>query len=325
MKENFFKKMGAPEKDPSTLDPDYLKYKLRGYSYYRQNMEKVKQSMRDRRLAFNKALPPLNLICAYCNKLFVLPGMKENGHKQQPVRYCRDICMDRAGRLRKLWVPKWLYNFYLDKKLFRIKAGFKQSKHSIFSPKRQLYGLRNLNFHNFFVLWHPNSFLRKKYKWINKLISSYQKNKRDKYIKNYRKLYHTSEEFRSRHMKMVRAWQKRQPKDSNYYISTKFRSTIIGALKRQGVRKSRRTEELLGTDRATARVHIENLFKPGMSWENHGKWHLDHIIPCASFDLKCPVQQLACCYYKNLQPLWAVDNIKKGAKLEYDARRSRKN
>jgi len=99
------------------------------YGYYYRHAEKVKQKQKDRRLAFNKALPPLNLICAYCNKLFVLPGMKENGHKQQPVRYCRDVCMDRAARLRKLWVPKWLYNFYLDKKLWLIKDSFRRRKH----------------------------------------------------------------------------------------------------------------------------------------------------------------------------------------------------
>ena len=57
-----------------------------------------------------------------------------------------------------------MLNFYLNKKLFYYVVSFKQSKHSIFSSKRQLLGIRNLNFHNFFILWHPNSFLRKKYK-----------------------------------------------------------------------------------------------------------------------------------------------------------------
>ena len=128
-RKNFLKKMGPPEKDPSTVDPDYLKYKLRGYSYYRQNMEKVKKSMSDRRLAFNKALPPLNLICQYCNKPFVLPGMNENKHKQHIVMYCSSICAERTKRLKKLWVPKWLYNFYLDKKLYYIKESFRRRKH----------------------------------------------------------------------------------------------------------------------------------------------------------------------------------------------------
>ena len=79
--------------------------------------------------------------------------------------------------------------------------------------------------------------------------------------------------------------------------------------------KQLKSQELLGCNFETARKHIESLFKPGMSWDNYGKWHMDHIIPCASFDLRCPVQQLACCYYKNLQPLWAFDNMSKGSQI----------
>ena len=64
--------------------------------------------------------------------------------------------------------------------------------------------------------------------------------------------------------------------------------------------------------------YIKNKFLSGMTMENQGKWHIDHIIPCASFDLRCPVQQLACFHHKNLQPLWATDNMKKGDKLNYE-------
>jgi hypothetical protein len=64
--------------------------------------------------------------------------------------------------------------------------------------------------------------------------------------------------------------------------------------------------------------YIQSKFKPGMTVENQGKWHIDHIIPCASFDLRCPVQQLACFHYSNLQPLWAEDNLKKRDKLNYE-------
>ena len=99
------------------------------YGYYYRNAEKVKQRMKDRRLAFNQTLPPLNLICEYCNKPFVLPGMNEKGHKQHEVMHCSGVCGDRAGRFRKLWIPKYLFNYYLDKKLFRIKVGFKMRKH----------------------------------------------------------------------------------------------------------------------------------------------------------------------------------------------------
>ena len=305
--------------EPKLLPPPVL-HGQRGpipYGYYYRNAETVKQKQKDRRLAFNKTLPPLNLTCAYCNKPFILPGINANGHKQQPTKYCSGTCQDRASRLKKLWVPKWLLNFYLNKKLFYYVVSFKQSKHSIFSSKRQLLGIRNLNFHNFFILWHPNSFLRKKYKWIDKLVKKYQNKKRLKWLSKYQK----TDKFRLQ----IKKWQKKQPKDSHFKIASALRASIAGALKRQGIRKHRRTDELLGTDKITARKHIESLFKPGMTWENHGQWHIDHKIPCASFDLKCPVQQLACCYYKNLQPLWAIDNMKKGAKLEHNASRPREN
>ena len=52
-----------------------------------------------------------------------------------------------------------------------------------------------------------------------------------------------------------------------------------------------------------------------MTQKNYGEWHVDHIKPCASFDLTDPKQQEICFHYTNLQPLWAIDNIKKGSKF----------
>lgn len=53
-----------------------------------------------------------------------------------------------------------------------------------------------------------------------------------------------------------------------------------------------------------------------MTWENYGEWHIDHIKPCASFDLNDPEQQKLCFHYTNLQPMWAKENQKKADKLE---------
>ena len=61
-------------------------------------------------------------------------------------------------------------------------------------------------------------------------------------------------------------------------------------------------------------AYIARLFRKGMSWENYGAWHLDHVRPLASFDLGDPAQCAAACHYTNLQPLWAIDNIRKGAR-----------
>ena len=51
-----------------------------------------------------------------------------------------------------------------------------------------------------------------------------------------------------------------------------------------------------------------------MSWDNYGDWHVDHIRPCASFDLTNEDEQRICFHYKNLQPLWGPDNLEKGSK-----------
>ena len=97
--------------------------------YYIKNSEKIKQKAKDRRLERNRLLPDLNLKCSYCNKFFILPGMNARGFKQSSVKYCSSVCQDREMRLKTLKVPKWLYNFYLDKKLYSLVAGYKVRKH----------------------------------------------------------------------------------------------------------------------------------------------------------------------------------------------------
>lgn len=81
-----------------------------------------------------------------------------------------------------------------------------------------------------------------------------------------------------------------------------------------GERKAASALRLVGCSHDALRSHIESKFLPGMTWENRRMWHIDHIRPCASFDLSRPSEQAACFHYANLQPLWAKDNLAKGAK-----------
>jgi hypothetical protein len=98
-------------------------------------------------------------------------------------------------------------------------------------------------------------------------------------------------------------------------IAKNLRSRLKLAIKKQGGKKSASTMELVGTDWPTLFAWIEGKFQLGMTWNNHGLWHIDHIIPCVAFDLTKPVHQKTCFHYKNLQPLWGIENIKKGAKI----------
>ncbi len=67
--------------------------------------------------------------------------------------------------------------------------------------------------------------------------------------------------------------------------------------------------ELLGCDIPTLKQHLASGFIEGMSFDNYGAWHIDHIKPCASFDLSKPEEQEKCFHYTNLRPLWAHDNL----------------
>lgn len=70
-----------------------------------------------------------------------------------------------------------------------------------------------------------------------------------------------------------------------------------------------------GCSKRELRKHIESQFKPGMSWENFGKWEIDHITPIAFFDLSKASDFLACVHFSNIQPLWKRDNLRKRNKV----------
>jgi hypothetical protein len=80
--------------------------------------------------------------------------------------------------------------------------------------------------------------------------------------------------------------------------------------------KSSRTLELLGCPIEALRAWFSYQFEEGMNWDNYGMhgWHMDHIKPCAAFDLTDLEEQKKCFHWTNLQPLWAKDNLSKGAK-----------
>lgn len=101
--------------------------------------------------------------------------------------------------------------------------------------------------------------------------------------------------------------------DINYRIKSAVQARIRSAIKNNY--KAASTTELIGCSIEHLKYYLEFQFKSGMSWNNYGKWHIDHKIPCASFDLSDPEQQKVCFHYSNLQPLWMKDNVSKGAKI----------
>lgn len=113
--------------------------------------------------------------------------------------------------------------------------------------------------------------------------------------------------------------RKRRRTNESYRVADNLRRRVNLALK--GKCKSKSTEKLLGCSFEECKLYLESLFAKGMGWDNYGDWHIDHIRPCASFDLTDVKQQSECFHYTNLQPLWAKDNLIK--KDKYDVGRNK--
>ena len=109
--------------------------------------------------------------------------------------------------------------------------------------------------------------------------------------------------------------KERYANDINFRLLTLLRNRLSKFV--SGKYKSKGTMKLLGCSLEVLRSHLESQFTDGMTWDNQGMkgWHIDHIIPCSSFDLTQPDQQRQCFHYTNLQPLWEKDNLKKGSTL----------
>jgi hypothetical protein len=97
---------------------------------------------------------------------------------------------------------------------------------------------------------------------LNEQHKEYNYNHRQQQAKIFRDKYNSDIEFKIKHT-----------------LRRRLRHTIKGTIKKKSA------NELLGCDIDFFRQHIEKQFLKGMNWKNHGKWHIDHIKPCDSFDL----------------------------------------
>lgn len=101
--------------------------------------------------------------------------------------------------------------------------------------------------------------------------------------------------------------------DPAYRVCKNLRERIRSVM--LGLNKSGPTAKLIGCPWDYLKLWLQAQFKLGMTWENYGDWHIDHILPCASFNLIDPTEQRRCFHYTNLQPLWAEENLQKSSKI----------
>lgn len=110
-----------------------------------------------------------------------------------------------------------------------------------------------------------------------------------------------------------KATHQREMKDPALHLRRVIRCRIQKAMKRAGQSESAGNSKMryLGCTPKELRKYLEHMFKKGMSWDNIGEWHVDHVYPVASFDLSTEAERHKAFHYTNLQPLWAKANVKK--------------
>jgi hypothetical protein len=110
----------------------------------------------------------------------------------------------------------------------------------------------------------------------------------------------------------MRFWTKRERRrNPNYRIQQNLYSRINEYLRKYSTSKQARSTEILGCSISEFRSHLEALFLDGMTWDNRGKWEIDHIRPIRLFDIRNTVELKAAFHYTNCRPLWKEDNARK--------------
>lgn len=113
--------------------------------------------------------------------------------------------------------------------------------------------------------------------------------------------------------KHVAALMSKLKTDQQYRLALRLRIRLNMAIRNEQKKGSAVSD--LGCTIEELRVHLQSKFVDGMTWDNYGKWHIDHVVPLIKFDLSDREQFLKAVHYTNLQPLWQADNDRKGSKL----------
>lgn len=146
---------------------------------------------------------------------------------------------------------------------------------------------------------------KQKLKWYHKGWRDENKDKLRGYSKQlYKKDLHENRQKRNAYLKLKRE------NDPLFKLRQNVRSRVKMFIRTSQISTNKNTNILLGCNYETLKMYLESKFQVGMSWDNYGEWHIDHIKPL--FLAKNEEELITLCNYKNLQPLWAKDNLIKG-------------
>lgn len=207
-------------------------------------------------------------------------------------------------------IEKDVNSFYKDKK---FKDGYKSKCKECYKPYLKKYYKDN-----------KEKIIEKICKpYKQKYNEFYYQNNKDKILKRNKEYFQNTKEQRRLYQINYRAKNKetlykkekiRYDLDINYRLKRILRARLGASIKNN--QKIGSAVNDLGCSIEKFKIYIENLFEDSMSWGNWSRagWHIDHKIALAKFNLTNREELLKACHYTNLQPMWAEDNLSKGAK-----------
>ena len=236
--------------------------------------------------------------CAKCSKSLLLENFSTGN------AYCRDCCSEyRIENIDKYKQRDRQY--YLDNKLSILSKASKHrgdNREKIISSKKEYYTN------------NKESVLLKNAAWRLENLDKVKSTQKDYYRRNKDARRLNSYLWRQNNSSLLnKRFRDRYSSDLEFRLRRICRQFVRRAYLSIGSQKELDTLTFLGYSPVQLKEHIESLFKPGMSWDNYGDWHIDHIVPISSattFEEGIRLSQL-----ENLQPLWAEENLVKGSKL----------
>jgi len=259
--------------------------------------------------------------CAYCGKTFIQKFIKE-------VKYCSRHCcktvvwqkLEETRKIKRRTDPEFkeherqVHKIWRENNKEKVRQSVKkaQSKESYKIKRRAWWKIymSNPNIHNKRKEWERKWRSQDHVKAKKKL---YKLNNRE-YISIKGREYSQRPEILDRRRERTRYRLKNDP---IFKLKCNVRTRIRLYVKRGLAKKTLPTSILVGCSWEFLKNHLEKQFKPNMSWANYGKWHIDHYRPMASFNLFNQEELLECCNFSNLQPLWAIENLRKSDNFEF--------
>jgi hypothetical protein len=253
--------------------------------------------------------------CTKCKRSLALAEFGRSKSGPGGLNYwCKHCVRDNAERHRQRVVEELGREAVLAKR----RALYEENKDEINKKRAVRQSLRRKHFTAQALVWQRVN--------KNKVATS----KRQYRVRNLEKVLEYTRRYHSEHkLQRNRRVRERKKIDAAFKLRERLRSTFADKL-RKAVRESANSSAVMPSRASVLRaigctlielmVRLERQFEPGMSWANWGRgincWNIDHIKPISSFDLMDKEQLHECWHFSNLRPLWAVANLKKGARYE---------